>query len=235
MTLLAIEQVSRRHQSATREQVLLREVSLNIDAGELVAIWGQRRSGRSTLLRVAAGIERPDAGIVHFAGRDLARDGNALGGGIGYCRRTPSDGGAREVLDELMVAQLARGIPQSLARSRAFAALERVGAEQYGSHSLRDLDCAETLRFMVARALVLEPTLLVLDEPTAGVDPLARDGILALLRSLAADGIAVLFCTGDATCLSGVDRALSLDSGELRGEAAPELAPVVPLRRSASA
>ncbi len=236
MTLLALEHVGRRYRQGTHERVVLRDVSLTLDAGELVAVWGIRSSGRSTLLRLAAGIEPPDTGVVRFAGRDLAGSGGgALGDGIGYCPSALGDAEGRGVLAELMVAQLARGIPQRPARSRAFAALERVDAEQCGSRVLRELDSAETVRVVVARALVLGPSLLVLDEPTAGVDLLARDGILSLLRSLADEGIAVLISTGESTGLSGADRALSLAEGELRGSFAPELAPVVPLRRRASA
>ncbi len=230
MTLLELEHVGRRRRHAGHERMVLRDISLTLDAGELMAVWGMRRSGRSTLLRLAAGIEPPDTGVVRFAGRDLA-GGDALGGGIGYCRRTPHDAEARDVLDELMVAQLARGVAAPSARARAFTALERAGAEHCSAHPLRELDGAETVRVMVARALVLGPSLLVLDEPTAGVELLERDRILALLRSLADEGIAVLMSTGEATCLSGADRALSLTSGELRGHFEPELAPVLPLRR----
>lgn len=235
MTLLTLEHVNRRHRQGSCERVVLSDVSLDLDAGELVAILGARRSGRSTLLRVAAGIEPPDSGRVSFAGHDLTRsDGYALGGGIGYCRRTPGDTGARDVLDELIVAQLARGTPRSPARAQAFAALQRVGAAECAPNMLRELDSAEMLRITIARSLVLGPSLLVLDEPTAGIDLLERDRILALLRSLADDGIAVLISTGEATALSGADRALSLYDGELRGSVAPELATVVPLHRRAS-
>jgi energy-coupling factor transporter ATP-binding protein EcfA2 len=178
----------------------------------------------------------PDSGVVRFAGRNLAGDGGyALGGEIGYCRRVSGDAGGRVVLDELMVTQLARGIPRLPARTRSLVALERVGAEQCGARLLRELDGAEAARLTVARALVLEPSLLVLDEPTAGVDLLERDGILTLLRSLADEGIAALVSTGDAAGLSGADRALSLTEGELHGSSTPELATVLPLRRQASA
>ena len=236
MTLLALEHVGRRYREGAHERVALRDVSLQLDAGELVAVWGMRRSGRSTLLRIAAGIEPPDSGVARFAGRDLASSGgNVLGGGIGYCRRDLGEGAGRPVLEELMVAALARGTPRSQARERAFAALERVGAERCGPLTPRELDTAETVRVTLARALALEPSLLVLDEPTAGVELLERDRILSLLRSLADEGLAVLIATGDATALSGADRALSLTAGELRGSfAAPELAPVLPLRRRAS-
>lgn len=236
MTLLALEHVGRRYRLRAHERVALRDVSLQLDTGELVAVWGMRRSGRSTLLRIAAGIEPPDSGVARFAGRDLAGSGgNMLGGGIGYCRRGLGEGEGRQVLEELMVAALARGIRRSQARADAFAALERVGAEQCGACTPRELDTAETVRVTLARALVLGPSLLVLDEPTAGVELLERDRILSLLRSLADEGLAVLISTGDATALSGANRALSLTAGELRGSfAAPELAPVLPLRRLVS-
>jgi ABC-type multidrug transport system ATPase subunit len=236
MTLLILEQISRRHGRGAQERLVLRNVSLSVDAGELVAVWGLRHSGRSTLLRLASGIEPPDTGVVRFAGEDLAGNGgDALGAGIGYCRRTLDEAGAGRVLDELMVTQLARGIPQAPARSRALEALERVGAEQCSSQILRELDGGEMVRVMIARALVLAPKLLVLDEPVASVELLARDGVLSLLRSLADEGIAVLTSTGEATGLSGADRALSLTGGELRGSVAPELATVLPLRRQANA
>ncbi len=236
MTLLALEHVGRRHGRGAGERTVLRDVSLEVDVGELVAVWGLRRSGRSTLLRVAAGIEPADTGAVRFAGRELSRDGGeALGSGIGYCRRGFVGAEGRDVLDELMAGQLARGVPASAARIRARSALEQAGAEHCATRGLRELDSAEAVRVTLARALALEPSLLVIDEPVKGVDLLERDRVLALLRSLADSGIAVLMSAGESTELAGSDRALSLSGGELHGSLGPELAPVVPLRRQASA
>ncbi len=236
MSLLALEHVTRRTRQGAHERVVLRDISLEVDKGELVAIWGVRRSGRSTLLRVAAGIDPPDVGVVRFAGSDLsARGAGALGAQIGYCGHTPRGAEARRVLDELMVAQLAHGVPQPAARARALTALERAGAGDCAARALHELDAAESVRAMLARALVLAPSLLVIDEPTKGVDVLDRDEILALLRSLADDGMAILMSVGEATALSGADRALSLTDGQLRGSLGPQLAPVVPLRLRARA
>lgn len=235
MSLLVLEGVSRRLRSGAHERVVLDRVSLALDAGELLAVWGRRRSGRSTLLRVAAGIEPADSGVVRFRGEDLARGGDALGSGIGFCRPAGTDGEASGTLDELIAGQLARGVPQATAQTRAFAALERVAATDCAPRRLNELDGGESVRVSIARALALEPSLLVIDEPTKGVDLLERDSILALLRSLADDGMALLVSVGEATALSGADRALSLSDGELRGSLSPELAAVVPLRRRASA
>jgi putative ABC transport system ATP-binding protein len=139
------------------------------------------------------------------------------------------------VLDELLLGQLARGVRRSLARTRAYTALARVGASDCAARVAHELDGAEELRVALARALALEPSLLVIDDPVRGVDLLQRDSILALLRSLADEGIAVLISTDEATALAGADRAMSLSDGVLRGTRAPELAQVLPLRRRASA
>lgn len=235
MSLLELEGVTRRYRNGAHESIVLDNVSLEIEEGELLAVWGLRRSGRSTLLRVAAGIEPPDEGVVRFRGKDVARHGDVLGSGIGYCRSTYGDGEARGVLDELVAGQLARGVAQPAAQSRAYAALERVDASDCAGCGLHELDGGESVRVAIARALTLGPSLLVIDEPTKGVDLLERDTILSLLRSFADEGTALLVSVGEATALSGADRALSLSDGELRGSLSPELATVVPLRRRASA
>jgi ABC-type multidrug transport system ATPase subunit len=235
MSMLELAHVSKRYGRGSSERMALLDVSLQIAAGEVVAVWGRRRSGRSTLLRIAAGLEAPDNGAVSFEGRDLADPGTeALHGGIRFCRKTFRASGGQLVLDQLTTGQLTRGIPLSLAQARARAALERVGGERYAAMRPGELDSAEVARVALARALVHQPKLLVVDEPTLGVDLHARDGILSLLRSLADDGIAVLTSVAETTGLSGADRALSLSKGELRGELdSGELAPVVPLRRAA--
>jgi putative ABC transport system ATP-binding protein len=214
--------------------VAVRNVSLGVEAGELVAVWGVRRSGRSTLLRIAAGVELPDEGRVYFDGSDLARSRNhTLGRDIGYCRTSvPKDGGL--VLEHVASGLLAQEISPRQARHRAEEVLRRVGAEQCGQLECYELDGAEGVRVAIAAALIASPKLLVIDEPTSGVELLERDPILALLRSIANVGVAVLITAGDAQGLAGVDRAMSIDSGELRGDIRPTDARVVPLRATSA-
>ena len=236
MTLLEFEHVSKRYGARSHEHVVLHDVSFEVHAGELVAVWGRRGSGRSTLLRLAAGVEPPDSGVVRLQGHDLsARRGDALGERIGYCWRSTRGGEEGVVLDRLTVGQMARGVRPAAAKARAWSALERAGAEHCAALAAHKLDGAESVRVTIARALTLRPSLLVIDEPTRGVDLLDRDQILSLLRSLADEGIGVLASTGESTALSGADRALSLSDGELRGNLAPELAPVVPMHRTRTA
>jgi energy-coupling factor transporter ATP-binding protein EcfA2 len=100
-----------------------------------------------------------------------------------------------------------------------------------GDLILGDLDAAEAVLVAIAGALVLRPRVLVIDEPTKGVDLLERDEIVLLLRSLANEGIAILVSDGDGSGLSDADRALTLTGGELRGRRTPEMGALVPMRR----
>jgi ABC-type multidrug transport system ATPase subunit len=230
MSLLALEGVSKSYRDRVGEEVALREVSFELEAGELAVVWGMRRSGRSTLLRVAAGIEPPDEGTVRFEGLDLAEHGEELlGGSIGYVNKRVSGEEGRGVLGQVMVSLLVRGLSAREARRRARLALERAGAAGCAGLALAKLDAGEAVRVALARALALEPALVVIDEPTKGVELLERDRILLLLRGLADEGLTVLMSADESTALSGADRAFSLSDGELRGTAPRELAAVVEL------
>jgi putative ABC transport system ATP-binding protein len=232
MSLLSVEHVSKHRRENNREHAVLREVTLQIETGELIAVWGTRRSGRTTLLRIAAGIEQPDSGHVHFEGLDLARHAErSLGTGIGYVAKTLRAGEEQSVREQVAAALLARGTPADEARERARAALCAVGAEQSAAMRVSELSAGEAMRVALARSLVLSPTLLVIDEPTATVELSERDGILALLRELAGNGTAVLASSGSPEELAGFHRVLTLSEGVLRGETGPGLAPVVALRR----
>ncbi len=232
-SLLSIEHVTKRYRRGRLERVAVRDVSLDIERGELVAVWGARFSGRSTLLRVAAGVESPEEGAVLFEGRDLARSRNKiLGRQIGYCQTGFSAAGSRGlVVEHVASGLLAQRASPKQARRRGQEMLFRAGIESCARLECHELDGAELARVAIASALVTEPALLVIDEPTNGVDVLDRDPLLALLRSIASDGVSVLMSTGDAQGLSGVDRALTMDNGELQGPE-PAQAHVVPLRRA---
>jgi ABC-type ATPase involved in cell division len=231
MSLLSILQVSKRHGRGRIERPVLRDVSLDIEAGELVAVWGPRRSGRTTLVRIATGMECPDEGKVLFAGQELARRRDEiLGSEIGCAQLHLLLGEGGSVLDRVADGLLAKGMSLSAARGRAGEALAEFGVEECAEFSPRELDAGEVVRVALVRALIGGPKLLVVDEPTNGVDLMDRDPILRLLRGIANRGVAVLMTTGDGAALAGVDRPFTLDHGELRGGAAQPLASVSPLR-----
>jgi ABC-type ATPase involved in cell division len=233
MSLLSIESVGKRYRRGRRDYVALKDVSLSIEHGELVGVLGTRKSGRSTLLRIAAGLERPDHGTVRFEGVDLSTAGNVIGRRVAYCRTSFSELEGDRVLDHVAAGLLAQHFAPLPARRAAERALAQTGVSDCARMKPYELDGAECVRVAIARALISSPTMLVIDEPTVAVGLLQSDPILRLLRSIANEGVAVLMSTGDAMCLSGVDRAMSLDEGELRGEAQASEAEVVPLRVAA--
>jgi predicted ABC-type transport system involved in lysophospholipase L1 biosynthesis ATPase subunit len=193
-------------------------------------VLGARRSGRSTLLRIAAGLERPDDGRVTFAGADLSGDRGAVGRRLCYCLSSFSSMEGDRVLDHVAAPLLARGASFATARQLAMGALERVDAEHLASLTPDELDGAERVWVAIARALAPNPQMIVIDDPTAHSGPLQRDPLLRLLRTLpAGDGPSVLMCTDDAMSVTGADRVITLEDGEVRSTVEPQPAEVVPL------
>lgn len=237
MSLLELRDVCKRRAWSGRSVVALEHASLSIDPGELVGVWGLRGSGRTTLLRLAAGIETPDAGTVRFDGRDLAEHGEGiLAREIGYCHKSFPSAPGQPAIDEVLLGLLVNGVRGRQAHARAREALQRLGAERLATRRICELNSEERVRLALAHALALGPRLLLIDEPLAGVALEERDAILSLLRSLADEGIAVLMTLGDMSELRGADQSLTIGDGHLSGSPKRALEPVadLTLRRRAS-
>jgi ABC-type lipoprotein export system ATPase subunit len=233
VSVLQLKDVGVRLRKGHRELVVLRGVSLEIVAGEVVCITGARHSGRTTLLRVAAGVEPPDEGTVRFAGADLraASPERRRQLVLGNTRFISQLG--RDVLEQVMAPLMAMGIPRDEASLQAHRALERVGVADVELQAPAELVPVEAARVMLARAIVREPRLLILDEPTNGIDALDRAPLLSLIQSLAHEsGTAVLLTAGETTSVAGADRILRLSEGELLGRVTPAEGDVVPIRRA---
>lgn len=230
MSLLELEHVRKSYDRGAR--LVLNDVSLQIDAGEMVVIWGARRSGRSTLLLVAAGMEPMDSGVVRFDDRALSGHGDdLLGRAIGYFRRDFLTARGSTVVEQLVAGQLARRVPKGTAESQAWRALERVDCSRLANTGVHSLKAEEIARIGIARLLTAEPQMMILDEPALGVDPVRRDGILHLLRGLADEGVAILATTDEGPGLLGANRVLVLEKARLEGDLVPRMAAVSDLTR----
>jgi ABC-type methionine transport system ATPase subunit len=233
MTLLALDHVSKTYRRGHREQPALCDVSLELAAGEIVGVWGRRFSGRTTLLRVAAGLETPDSGRVLLDGIAVAEhQEGTLRRRVAYCHTSFAPAHAELVVEHVAVPLLAVGTRMDRACTRAQAMLDRLGAGACAELRPHELAQGELVRVVLARALLQQPDLLLIDEPTSGVDLLERDDLLTTLRVTAKDErIAVLLTASDTAGIAGADRALSIDAGALRGDAVPHAAEVVPFKR----
>jgi putative ABC transport system ATP-binding protein len=234
MALLQIEHVSKRHRRGRREHVALQDVSLSVEAGEVVAVLGSGNSGRRTLLRVAAGLELPDDGRVLFEGVEMGAGQSLTGHRVAFCHTSFNALEGDMVVDHVATGLLAKGFSPVRARRAAHEALARCGASGCADFDPSELDSIERVRVAFARALVGAPALMVVDEPTAGVGLLESDPLLRLLRSFAQEGMAVLLATSDASSLAGIDRVVMIADGMVRGETHPgqaEVLPFAPARR----
>lgn len=225
MILLSVSGVSVRYPSAPA----LADVSLEIATGELVIVWGPARSGRTTLVEVAAGLRRADSGSVRFDGR---APGESRGRRGGFAVLT--SGRALLGHEELVIDQVAYPAIRTMSRWRAQAAadgvLRRCGVEELAQEEMRSLSAAERIRVLLARCLVREPRLVMIDEPTAGLSHTESERFLELVRSLVRDdGISVLM-TDDAEGAALVPgaRVLTMHRGTLRGAGPPPKADVIP-------
>jgi putative ABC transport system ATP-binding protein len=242
MAVLAFERVMRRHHAGRARTAVLGEVSFELWPGEHVAILGPHRAGKTTLLRIAAGLERPDAGIVRLDGSAL----DDLPAGqrtrrlrtVGLVPKRWRVARGKPVLDHVALPLLAEGRPLMTAMAKAHEAIERVGAGHCASATVDELTPGEEARVALAQALVRKPRVLLVDElgVLAG-GPGERDELLRLLRAIAAERprLALLVTARDVTGVAGASRVLTLDAGVLRGATGPAGAAVLPFPKRAIA
>lgn len=220
MTLLALDGISKSYWRGRHEVVVLDDVSLEVGPAEFVAIFGQRAAGKTTLLRIAAGIESPDAGSVRFDGRDLAtlRRSPRIAGldpRVGWMRRSGPLIAAMEMLDYVSLPLLGT-LPHREAHRRATRVLADVGAKELARATWGALSDAERTLIMLAQAIVRRPLLLLADDPTVSLGVEERTGILTLLRGTAdAEGMAVLMTVPDVPDMLHSHQVMSLADGEL--------------------
>lgn len=224
--LLRLESVGKSYMRGPRELRILKDVSLDVHSGELVGVYGQRGSGKTTLLRIAAGFESPREGLVSFDGTDLAtlsrsRRARLHREQIGWVERAgPQSAGL--VMRVYVGLPLYRTLGPVEAQRRALEALAKVGASDAADAHWSSLsDTARTL-VAIAEALVREPRLLLVDDPTAGLGILDRERVVGLLRSAAEDGgLGVLMAVPDMPAMLHAHEVRSLSRGRLFAPADP--------------
>ncbi len=225
--LLSLRGVSKSYWRGLREVRVLQDVSVDIHAGELVAVWGPRRSGKTTLLKVASGLEAPDAGIVVMSGQDLqgltrTQFAGVLRGGVGWTKPTgPSENSGMRIRDYVAMPLL-RNHSHNEAQRLAAQVLEKVGVPECAEQLWGSLADSEQALIAIAHALVREPKVLLVDDQTTSLDDLQREEVMELLRSLAEEhDMGVLVTVPDMAELRRAHRFYSLSSGRLLAPSDP--------------
>ena len=220
--LLRAEGVSKRFvtgEGATIE--VLKDLSLEVAHGEKVAILGQSGIGKSTLLYVLGTLDHPSEGRVWFEGEDVfARDGESLAkfrnASLGFVFQFHHLLPEFTALENVMMPGLLRGLGFGAMRERAAAILAEVELSHRLEHPVGKLSGGERQRVAVARALVLDPPLVLADEPTGNLDPRTAEVVGDLLLRLnESRGTALVVATHNAELARRMGRALVLRDGRL--------------------
>jgi putative ABC transport system ATP-binding protein len=224
--IVALRDVTRVYLRGTRDVVALGGVSLEVREGERLAIMGPSGSGKTTLLSILGCLDRPTGGEYRFEGRrveglgddELSRLRNRS---IGFVFQ------AFHLIPQLTVAEnvetplLYEGRAPAEWRSRALAALERVGLADRADHRPGELSGGEAQRAAIARALVTSPRLLLADEPTGNLDTRTGEEIAGLLEELQGRGGTVVLVTHNEALARRAERVVRLRDGRVEAEERP--------------
>lgn len=223
MSLLDVRGVRK----AFGDTLVLDDLDLSLDEGECVVLIGASGSGKSTLLRCIDLLEVVDDGTIHLDGQDITDprvDADAVRARMGVVFQQYNLFPHMSVLDNVVLAPVrVHGVPRAEARERATAMLERVGLAEKAHTRPDDLSGGQQQRAAIARALVTDPRLLLLDEVTSALDPELVGEVLDLLRALRDEGRTMLLNTHEMGFARRVaDRVCFLSGGRVLEQGPPE-------------
>jgi ABC-2 type transport system ATP-binding protein len=197
-------------------------LDLTVGAGEMVALLGPDGAGKTTVMRLLAGVLAADSGTARLAGCDISQEPEAAREHLGYVPQRFSLYGELTVWENLRFLAEVRGIGGEVWRARGRAMLDFVGLEPFRDRRARDLSGGMRQKLGLAAALLHEPPVLLLDEPTGGVDPLARQGFWRLLVRLLRQGVAILISTPYMDEAARCSRVGFLHRGRMLVEGTPD-------------
>ena len=216
--IISLDRVSRVYDMGHLEVPALADVSLEVQAGEFVAIVGPSGSGKTTVMNILGCLDRPTSGEYRLAGTPVAAlddDGLAKLRSRSICFVFQSYNllPRTTALDNVATPLLYQGVSRRDRAARAKAALERLGMGDRLDHEPTELSGGQQQRVAVARALVTEPALILADEPTGNLDTANGATVLALLDSIHSEGRTILMVTHDPEIAARADRTVHVRDG----------------------
>ena len=220
--LVSVNRLNKSYVVGSQHIHVLRDLDLEVVASEMLAIVGASGVGKSTLLHLLGGLDRPDSGAIRVAGTELTTTPDRsliefrnrhVGFVFQFHHLLPEFDAAENVEMPMRIARL----PRDEARRRAAGLLTRVGLGERLGHRPGMLSGGEQQRVAVARALVMKPALLLADEPTGDLDENTADSLHVLLREMHAEhGLTSIIATHNPRLAGACDRVLRLEQGRLR-------------------
>ncbi|MEE3169138.1 MAG: lipoprotein-releasing ABC transporter ATP-binding protein LolD [Pseudomonadota bacterium] len=214
-------QVTRTYSEGPEKLTIFADISLEVAAGETVAIVGSSGAGKTTLLNLLGGLDRPSSGQISICGQDMSRLSEAararfrnrhLGFVYQFHHLLPEF----PALENVMMPCVLGGMSVVQAKEKATSLLGQVGLAERLSHKPGELSGGERQRVAIARALVNEPDCVLMDEPTGNLDEHTGEGVQALIESLRDKlGIAFVMVTHDMRMARSLGRVLRLEQGRL--------------------
>lgn len=206
------------------DRMVVRGVSVSVEPAEIVGLLGRNGAGKTTTFRMIIGMIDADAGAIRFGGRDVAHLPmyRRARRGMGYLSQEPSVFQRLSVRDNLMAILQTRRMRRRDRRRRCAELLEQYGLSHKAHDEARTCSGGERRKLEIARALVNEPRLILLDEPFSGVDPLAVEDLQQEIRRLTSLGIAVLITDHNVQqTLRVCDRACVIEEGRVLCDGTP--------------
>ncbi|CAI1734669.1 Macrolide export ATP-binding/permease protein MacB [Serratia quinivorans] len=225
--LLELSGISRSYQSGDQTVAVLKDVSLSINAGEMVAIMGASGSGKSTLMNILGCLDKPSAGVYRVAGQDVATlDGDALARlrrehfGFIFQRYhlLPHLSAAHNV----EVPAVYAGLGKAARRERAIALLQRLGLGERVGYRPSQLSGGQQQRVSIARALMNGGQVILADEPTGALDSHSGEEVMTILKQLREQGHTVIIVTHDPAVAQQAERIIEIRDGEIIADSRPE-------------
>ena len=218
--MIAVDKLTKRFERRT----VLDGVTVRFERGKVTAVFGPSGCGKSTLLRCINGLEPFDEGTIRAFDVELSdATVQRIRREVGMVFQSYSLFAHMTALGNVMEAPVhVRGLSTREAHDRASALLEKVGLSSRRDAFPRELSGGEQQRVAIARALAMDPKALLLDEPTAALDPERKLEIISLLESLAKEGTTMVIVTHEPAVVSGVaDVAIALKSGRVTAQGTP--------------